>query len=131
MNGVGACAIVLSDATVALLRGTGDAAGCYWEDARTLIAPLNIYTAAAPGMLIEVLGGVVCYEKDASLCAAASARTVPHDPKPYTPNLPLILALTLTVTLTLTLTLSRCRSTTRVTWRRPRRVRRALPQRPT
>ena len=82
MNGVGACAIVLSDATVALLRGTGDAPGCYWEDSRTLVAPLDIYTTAAPGMRIEVRGGVVCYEGDATLCAAATARTVPRDPQP-------------------------------------------------
>ena len=107
MNGVGACATVLSDATVALLRGTGVKADCYWQDAHTLVAPLDIYTAAAPGMLVEVRGGVVCYEGDASLCAAATARAVPRDhPCDAAATAEREACTTPTLTLTLTLNLS-------------------------
>ena len=60
MTGVGPCAAVLGDATVALLRGAAaDAPRCFWEDDSTLVAYLNYLTDAGPGMAVTVRPGVL------------------------------------------------------------------------
>jgi hypothetical protein len=50
MTGIGPCAAVLADATVALIQGSATAAPtCFWGDDATLFANLNFLSAVRPG----------------------------------------------------------------------------------
>ena len=60
MTGVGPCAAVLGDATVALLAcAAATRAALLWEDDSTLVAYLNYLTDAGPGMAVTVRPGVL------------------------------------------------------------------------
>ena len=90
VNGVVDCSALLDEATSLQLQGTSpNDALCYWYDDFTVVAQLNMFTNAAPGMTVTLKTGVIwpaqwaypgSCDGEGSLCSNATFTVDPDDP---------------------------------------------------